>query len=162
MSAPRVVAVLFGSGSDSTARAALDTELSLLERDLQSADGRVELRVIARGMTSSPFDGADFIDVGSAPPGPVDRLLRALGGHRLRAALARVPVGRLLNSMGPLDPGRVFWRAVRRHPAARAALRGADAAYAADLAAVTTAWIAVRRGWVREARYDHRASALRS
>jgi hypothetical protein len=80
----------------------------------------------------------------------------------VRDRLARSPIGRLLNSLGPVDQGRLFRRAVRSDSEAMAMLRAADVAIAADLAGVATAWTAVRRGWVSEAYYDHRASAIGS
>lgn len=87
----------------------------------------------------------------------LDRLLAALGAYALRDRLSRFPLGRLLNSLGPVDQGRVFWRAVRRDRDALTTLKSADAVYATDLAAAKTAWIAVHRGWVRSAVYDHAA-----
>jgi hypothetical protein len=154
------VTVLYGAGVASAPFAALSTERSLLEQLLDDTDGHVELHVVSSGLAEAPLPAAVHVDVGDDAPGPFDRLLTGLGARTLRARLARFPLGRLLNSMGPLDPGRMFWRAVRRSPAALAAIRSSDIVYAADLASVKTAWIAVRRGWVREGRYDHRASAL--
>lgn len=85
----------------------------------------------------------------------LDRMLARIGAPALRDRLARTPLGRLLNSLGPLDQGRVFWRAIRRHPEGLRALREADAVYAVDLSAVKAGWIAVHRRWVAEAYYDH-------
>lgn len=161
MTSPTVVALLFGSGVQSGQQAALATERSQLEQLIDASEGGLEIRVVSRGIAESPISGAMHIELGNGAPGPLDRLLRAVGGNAIRARFATFPLGRLLNSMGPLDPGRVFWRAVRRNPAAVEAVRGSDAVFAADLAGVKTAWIAVRRGWAAEGRYDHRASALR-
>lgn len=154
------VTVLYGAGVASASLAALSTERSLLEQLLEETDGGIELRIVSSGIAEPRLAAASHVDVGSDAPGPLDQLLRRLGGYALRARFARFPLGRLLNTMGPLDPGRVFWRAVRRNPAALVAIRSSDLIYAADLASVKTAWIAVRRGWAREGRYDHRASAL--
>jgi len=156
-----VVTVLFGAGIESGQQAALETERSLLEQLCDAHGDAVELRVVSRGVARSPLTTDTHIQLGDEQPGWPDRLLTALGGEKIRARFATFPLGRLLNSMGPLDPGRIFWRAVRRNPAALHAIRTSDAVYAADLAGVKTAWIAVRRGWVPEGRYDHRASSLR-
>ena len=70
----------------------------------------------------------------------VGRVLRAPA-----ARLARFPLGRLLNSLGPADAGRVLWRSVRRDRAAMELLGRADILVAADGAAVATVWHAARR-----------------
>lgn len=69
-----------------------------------------------------------------------DRALKTLGVQRLYDVLQRFPAGRLVNSLGPLDPSRVFWRAIRADGGARAAIQSCEVLIAVDLAAVRTAW----------------------
>jgi|GEM_PF-3212038 len=91
---------------------------------------------------------------------PVDgytRLLRRLGAQGIYQRLAQFPAGRLLNSVGPLDPGRVTWRSIRRHADARRWISRADLLIASDDESVMSAWHARRRGWVPEARFDPRS-----
>jgi hypothetical protein len=121
---------------------------SLLEQRLAGdADTRVE---VVR------FAGPAGLVVGPSRA-ILDRVLRAMGAYALRDRFSRSPIGRLLNSLGPVDQGRVFWRAVRNDRGALTTLKSADVVVASDLAAAKTAWIAVHRGWVREATYDHAA-----
>ncbi len=161
MSGRYVVTVLFGAGVHSGQQSALETERSQLEHLIEERGEGLDLRVISRGMPESPLPTSVHVDLSNDARSPLDRFLSAIGGDAIRSRFATFPLGRLLNSMGPLDPGRVFWRALRRNPTALEAVRASDAVYAADLAGVKSAWIAVRRGWVPEGRYDHRASSLR-
>lgn len=141
----RLLVVLSGATTAPTTGLAGD---SLLEQRLTSdADARVE---VVR------FAGPTGRVVGPSRAS-LDRVLRALGAYALRDRLSRSPIGRLLNSLGPVDQGRVFWRAVRNDRGALATLKSADLVVASDLAAAKTAWIAAHRGWVREAIYDHAA-----
>jgi hypothetical protein len=152
-----VIAVIFGAAAGTGA--VLAGERSRLQ-DLLDAEPTAEVRLLAGGAVPEVSGVACRIDLGSATTPPLDRVLRALGGRALYRRFAAFPLGRLINSLGPMDPGRVFWRSVRRSPAARALLTGVDVGLAADLAAVKTAWIAHRRGWLRQAFYDHRAAGL--
>jgi len=88
----------------------------------------------------------------------LDRLLAALPLARIEAVLSKSPLGRLLLSLGPTDPSRVFWRAVRADPAAMAMLASADVLLAADLPAVRTAWHTLRAGKVAEAYFGLQAA----
>lgn len=155
----RRAAVLFGDGMASERPAALGSENSPLA-SLLGAPEPLEVVVVSLG-TSRRIDGAvAHVALGDDDLAPADRIFARLGAFRLRALLGRSPLGRLLNSLGPIDPSRVFWRAVSRHPEALALVRSADVVIAADLAAVKTAWIAMRREGVAEAHYDHRAASL--
>lgn len=152
-----IVVLLLGSERALGAGAALDGERSRLDLLLEES-GPVEIRLVSRHDVGVVDGVVEQLSLAGHDVGPLDRVLGALGATRLHDRLARVPIGRLLNSMGPLDQGRVFWRAVRRSPEARALIRGADVAIAGDAAAVKTAWLARRRGLVAAAYYDHRAA----
>jgi hypothetical protein len=83
----------------------------------------------------------------------VDRMLGRIGADRLYAFFQKFPAGRLINSLGPLDQSRVFWRAVRKHENAMRSLRSADILLAVDLPAVRTAWQMRRRIRTADAYY---------
>jgi hypothetical protein len=86
------------------------------------------------------------LTLADGPVSALDRALRAVGAPALRDRLARSPAGRLLNSLGPVDAGRVFWRSLRLRPDALA-LTGPDViVVAGDLAATRAAWMLHRRG----------------
>ena len=70
----------------------------------------------------------------------LDRILAKLPLGRPESMLRASPMGRLLLSLGPTDPSRAYWRAVRADPQAMALLSSADVLLAADLPAVRTAW----------------------
>lgn len=144
-------------GADRPARLPLEGERSRLD-ELLDGDA-VEVRIISWGEVAADR-ATRAVHVADRPRGWLDRLLVAIGAGRVHARLARSPIGRLLNSLGPVDQGRVFWRAVRRAPEALDVLREADVAIAGDAAAVKTAWLARRRGWVAAAYYDHRSAGL--
>ncbi len=88
----------------------------------------------------------------------LDRLLAKLPLNRLESLLRTSPAGRLLLSLGPTDPSRVFWRSVRADPAAVALLASADVLLAADLPAVRTAWHFLREGKVPAAYFGLQAA----
>ncbi|WP_169079689.1 hypothetical protein [Microcella alkalica] len=155
-SPPRHVVVLFGSKGSASPGSSLAAETSRLRSLLQE---HPRVTVITRGLERD-FAGADHLDLAADAPSAVDRALVAVGAGRLHARLRSFPLGRLLNSLGPLDEGRVLWRAARRNGAVRAALKDADVVIAVDAAAVKTAWLARRRGWTPEAYYDHRAASF--
>lgn len=83
----------------------------------------------------------------------IDRLLSTRFPQLLVGALGKSSVGRLLLSLGPADPSRVFWRSVRSDREAMAMLSSADVLLAADLPAVRTAWHLLHEGKVPEAYY---------
>jgi hypothetical protein len=93
-------------------------------------------------------------------PGELDRMLHTAGAARLYTILSRLPVGRLLNSWGPLDPSRVLWRSLRRDPESVALLRGASVIVAVDAPAIRTAWMTLHSGQADRA-YSGLAAALR-
>lgn len=160
MTGRRRVVLLFGSGSEAERSAALSSESSRLGSVLREAGDEVEVAVVSLGLSRTIPGVSEHLRLDEAPRSRVDRVLGALGALTLRRLLAAFPLGRLLNTLGPVDPGRVFWRAVRRHPGARGLLRSADVVIAADPAAIKTAWLALRRGWTTEAHYDHRSASV--
>lgn len=81
-------------------------------------------------------------------PPLTDRLISALRLDFLDRVLRRTSLGRLLISLGPTDPSRVVWRAVRADGEAMRLLSSADIVLAADLAAVRAAWHLAQRGAV--------------
>lgn len=162
MSAPssRRVLLLVGSGADVTQRAVLETESTPFGKLLAQHGGAIELNMVSWGV-EGPFEGMVVharLEQASRPA--ADRLLRAVGVYSLRRRFERFPIGRLLNSIGPVAPSRVFWRAMKQHPEALHLLRSSDIAIATDLESTKAAWIAVHRGWVDDAYFDHRALAL--
>ena len=156
---PRIV-VLFGSGIDAERSAALASEASKFASLLKAAEERVDVTAISLGVARSIAGTSTHVRLDESRPSLTDRLLAALGAFKVKEALAAFPLGRLLNSLGPVDQSRVFWRAVRQNPEALRLLKSADVAIATDLPATKTAWISVRRGWVDDAFYDHRSASV--
>ncbi|QYH35605.1 hypothetical protein [Salinibacterium sp. M195] len=154
------VLVLIGGVPNSSAGATLSGENSYLKTLLAENSGEIDLSVVSFGFPRDAEALNQSIVLESVNKPLLDRLLNAVGARALYARLATFPIGRLINSLGPLDQGRVYWRHLRRDPAARAALKGSDIIVAADLAAVKSSWIAHKRGWCSRAEYDTRASGL--
>lgn len=157
--ATKRIVLLFGSGSDDKRSGALATEHSQLATLLEEATGAVEVSVISLGLSRSIDGTSDHIRVDESGRSVVNRVLAVFGAFAVRARFTTFPIGRLLNSLGPVDQGRVFWRSVRRNPEAMRALQSADVAIATDLTSTKTAWLAVHRGWVDSAFYDHRSAS---
>lgn len=112
---------------------------------LSRAAGR-EVSVSLLSM-SAPADLDGFVSVHAVSPAKtpaVDRILGKLSLQGVLSALKSSPLGRLLISLGPTDPSRIFWRAVSADPHAMAMLRSADVLLAGDLPAVRTAWHLLR------------------
>lgn len=154
------IVLLFGSGIDAERSAALTSESSQLTLLLRSATGPVEVSVISLGLSRTIGGTSEHIRLDDSEQSFTDRLLTAFGAIALRTRFASFPLGRLLNSLGPVDQGRVFWRTVKRHPEAMRLLKSANCAIATDLAATKTAWLAANRGWVDEAYYDRRSASV--
>jgi hypothetical protein len=154
------VLLLIGGVPNSSAGATLSGETSYLGALLHDHVGGFELSVVSLGFARDVAVVSRNIVLDRSRLSLVDRALHAMGARALYARLATFPLGRLINSIGPLDQGRVFWRHVRRDSSALAALKNADVVVAADLAAVKTAWIAAKRGWCTHAEYDTRAYGL--
>lgn len=152
------IVLVFGSRGDASSTSSLNEEASQL-RD--SLTGATSVTVISFGRKAD-LHGAARLVLDASTTGRTDKLLARLGGVALRTKLDRTPLGRLMNSLGPLDEGRVFWRAVRRDRRAIDALRSADVVIAGDAAGIKTAWLSLRKRWAAQSRYDHRAAAIRS
>jgi len=153
------IVVLFGAMANFEGSATLDTEASHLASVLAAASSPPTLTAISLGLTQSIRTASHHLRLDDVAPSPVDRALASLGAVSLHDWAARFPIGRLCNSLGPADQGRVFWRTLRRSPAAVRALQAADLVIATDLATAKTGWIAVHRGWARSAVYDPRSAA---
>ncbi|MGV8972729.1 MAG: hypothetical protein ACOH10_10440 [Rhodoglobus sp.] len=152
------VVLLIGGAPSSSSGATLSGESSYLRTLLKEKNSGIHLSVVSFGFTRDA-EGLDRnIELDSRRKPVLDRLLNAIGVRALHRRLSTFPIGRLINSVGPLDQGRVFWRYVRGNADALAALKGADTVVSADLPGVKTAWIAQRRGWTSRAEYDSRAS----
>lgn len=156
----RRLLLLFGSGTDSERSGTLAAESSLLGSLLRDTTVPVEVSALSLGLSRAISGTTEHVRLEESLPGPADRILSAFGAYALRTRLAGFPLGRLLNTLGPLDPGRVFWRAVKRNPEAIRLLKSANAVVATDLTGAKTAWIAVHRGWVDDAFYDHRSASV--
>jgi len=154
------ILVLIGGIPNSSSGGTLTGENSYLKNILDEHVEPIELNIISFGFDRAVDQLHHNITVASARVPAADKFLSAIGGRALYARLATFPIGRLINSMGPLDQGRVFWRYVRRNAAAYSALKSADVIVAADLAAVKTAWLAHKRGWCSHAEYDTRAQGI--
>jgi hypothetical protein len=90
---------------------------------------------------------------------PVDRAFELVGVRALHDSLAGFPAGRLLNSMGPADAARLFWRGLRASSAA-GALTGPDVVIVAgDLPSTRAAWHLLHAGRAARAFWGLRAAA---
>lgn len=138
----RVVAIV-GSPTDPDQVLRTALEGAALADELGMAAGRpVSVNIISWVPSSSM---ADAIVLATSPQSPIDRFLIRLGALRLHAKLRGFPLGRVVNSLGPMDQSRVVWRAARRHESAMTTLQSADVVLAVDQAAVLTAWKLRRR-----------------
>lgn len=145
MDKPLNVVLIVGAPTapDELIRSALggSTPKSVLSR---AADRDVAVSLLSMA-TPTALEGFDSFHVASPANTPVtDRVAEKLSLDRLSTVLKASPLGRLLLSLGPTDPSRVFWRAVRADPKALAMLRSADVLLAGDLPAVRTAWHLLR------------------
>lgn len=156
----RRIVLLFGSETEAERSAALSSESSDLATLLENATKPMVVCVISLGLSRTIDGTSQHLRLDDARRSLTDRLLASLGAFALKARFASMPIGRLLNSLGPIDPSRVFWRTLKRHPEAMRLLKSSDVAIAADLAATKAAWLAVHRGWVDQALYDHRSASV--
>lgn len=154
------IVLLFGSGNDSPSSVALASESSTLARLLGDAAGPVDVSVISIGLHRTVAGSAEHIRLDQATRSKADRALAIVGAFALRRWFASFPLGRLLNSLGPVDQGRVFSRTVRRDADALRVLRSANTVIATDVESTKLGWWAVQRGWVDDAFYDHRSSSV--
>ena len=154
------IVILFGSGFDSGQVSALTGERSKLEAIIEASATPVTVNVVSLGLSRTIPGVVAHTNLPADDLGPADRFLSLIGAYALRRKLAEYPIGRLLNSLGPVDQGRVFWRAVRRSRSALALIRSADIAIAADMPATKTAWMALRRKYVSQSFYDHRSASV--
>lgn len=155
----RTIVVVMGAVPSRAGLSGLSGEASGLQQLLHESDDP-NVIVLSLGLDWSVEGLSGQVELGKRPEPLADRVFRALGFYALRNKLSTFPIGRLINSMGPVDQGRVFWRRVRQNADAISALKNADVAVAADLAAVKTCWTSLRRRWVSEAFYDYRAAGL--
>ena len=156
---PQIV-LLFGTGIDTENSTALAAQSSQLVRFLNDASGPVDVSVISLELSRTIAGTSEHIRLDDTDHGFTDRLLTAVGAFALSKAFTTFPIGRLLNSLGPVAQGRVFWRSVKRNPEAMHLLRSADVVIATDLPTTKAAWLAVHRGWVANAHYDHLSASV--
>jgi hypothetical protein len=151
------VVLLVGADGDLPHGEVLQSESTPLAKLFEESGGALDLTIVSLG-TSRSFDGvANHTRLDQLPTSHTDRLLRAVGAYAVRGQFDTFPIGRLLNSLGPIAPSRVFWRALKGHPDAMQLLRTSDIAIATDLETTKAAWLSVHRRWVDDAYYDHRA-----
>jgi hypothetical protein len=155
-----LIVLLLGSRVGTGDSGILASERPDLATILGSKDSSATIIVVSFGKAGAPDDTVRRIRLDPHALSALDRWLGRSGAFAIADRISRTPLGRLLNSLGPVDPGRVFWRSVRGNHEARAAIRSADVVIAGDTAAIKTAWLSVRRGWVMRALYDHRAKSL--
>lgn len=154
------IVLLFGPGPEAETSTALALESSQLVSLLKGASPAVDVGVISLGLSRTIPGTSGHIRLDGPVSSFTDRALKAVGAYALNKQFATFPIGRLLNSLGPVDPNRVFWRAVKRHPEAMRLLKSANIAVATDLAATKTAWLAVHCGWVDDAFYDRHCASV--
>jgi hypothetical protein len=154
------VVLLFGSALGANHAGTLASERPDLATILGPTTSPAAVTVISYTASAAHVGVAQHIRLDPTQPPGADRWLARVGAFTIARRLAGSPGGRLLNSVGPVDPGRVFWRAVRHSADARKAIRHADVVIAGDVAAITAAWQALRRHWVPRALQDHRARSL--
>ena len=136
------------------------SEPSLATQIAARSGGNVSFSIVSHGQTDALQNVGSQVDVHVTAGGGIDTVYSAMGAKHLARWLAKFPIGRLMNSLGTLDQGRVFSRAVRRSPAAMRLLREADVLIATDVVSTKLAAAAVRRGWVAEAYYDPRSASF--
>lgn len=159
MQVPRVV-LLFGSEVESEKTAALASESSQLALLLAHATGRVDVSVISLGHSRTITGTAEHVRLDESGLSITDRVLATVGAFSVRRWCASFPLGRLFNTLGPVDQGRVFWRTVRNNSSAMRLLKSATVVIATDAATTKTAWLAVHRRWVDDAFYDQRTASV--
>lgn len=159
MDKPLNVVIIVGSRSvpEQLFRSALG-ELSP-QAALRGASGRdINVSLLSQ-LPASETEDLSAVHVVSPSRAPfIDRFLARLPLAPVEILLRKSPLGRLLMSLGPTDPSRVFWRAVRADPAALAMLSAADIVLAADLPAVRTAWQVLHAGRVPQAYFGLQAA----
>ena len=153
----RRVLVLFAATRDPEAAlmASLGPDPRIALEQLES-DGPIDVVTFWTPRTPLPFTG-EVLALADGRRPLTDRVLTALGLMRLRDALARYPAGRLLNSLGPADASRVFWRTLRSRPDAMALADAGTVVIAADLAATLAARRLLDRGRAHRAVWTIRA-----
>lgn len=152
MSHPLRVIAIIGSPTDpdQLLRSGLGSE-SLAEALEQASLREVDVQLVS---WLPSVDVPEGVAVGALEyRAALDRTLERIGGNRLHGFFRKFPAGRLINSLGPLDQSRIFWRAVRKHEYAMQSLLSADVLLAVDLPAVRTAWEIRRRSKTAEAYY---------
>lgn len=145
------VVALVGSATDpdQILRSALADEA--LSDALATASGRqIELKLVS-WLPSSDIALSVAVGEAGGRRSAMDRLFSLKPPLRFHSALQKFPAGRLINSLGPLDQSRIFWRTVRKNELASSALSTADVLLAVDLPAVRTAWIMRRKNPSSEA-----------
>lgn len=119
---------------------------------LSEAAGREVHVCLLSWLPASQTDGLKATRALHAAPPPVfDRFAARLRIDRLSTLLRRSAPGRLVISLSPVDPSRVFWRSVRSDSEAMTLLGSADVVLAADLPAARTAWHMLHAGTVPRA-----------
>jgi hypothetical protein len=103
------------------------------------------LVVITGQVPQTPVLAGHVIALDEGRRTAVDLVLRATGITALHRRLARFPAGRLVNSLGPADTGRAFWRALHHRPDALGLIAPGSVIVAGDLAATRAAWSLWRR-----------------
>lgn len=141
-----IVVILCGSPGWSSALRAASSGRRLDELFSDATGDAVDVIVVSTQDEQDPPAGAQTIVVSAVGrTGGLDGILARVRLTRVAEVMGRTPVGRLLNSLGPLSPARIFRRQLRRDKAANAVLSRADVIIAADVAATAAAWAAAHR-----------------
>jgi hypothetical protein len=136
------VLVLLASTADPAAAIAA----SLSGRDLAEAFPGDTITLVSATTPPGDLDGvAEIVALDRQAPPRGERILTVLGLRSLHRRLSRFPAGRLLNTLGPADTSRSFWRAMRADEQAMTAAASADIVVAGDLASTRAAWMLWRR-----------------
>lgn len=155
------VLLLFAATPDPAAALAAAFGTTDAHPALEAATGSaVDLDVVTWLAPVTPVPGArTTIDLATARRPPLDTVFARTGVHALRNRLATFPAGRLLNSLGPADAARTFWRAFRADSRATALAGPEVVVIAGDLAATRAAWNLLRSQRAARALVGLRAAA---
>lgn len=159
MTMPMHVVVIVGGaiGAEQLFRSAFEDRSSATALSM-AASRQVDVSLLCRGATA-PIPGIATVRVVTPEKVPlIDRLTSRLHIAPLEEHLRRTPLGRLLLSLGPTDPSKVLWRAIRADPQSMALLSSADILIAADVVAVRTAWKLLQLGKVSDSYFGLQAA----
>lgn len=154
------IVVLVGTATDPASLLRSISDGRALDEILAVPDRHTVVSVIAMWAPDEPIPGvAEILSLEDEPQTRRESILSATGVYALSRTLGKSRVGRVLASLSPTDPSRVFRRTVRANATATDLLATADVLIAADLPSVLTAWSALHAGSTRRAFHTIAAAA---